>query len=76
MATKEDIQDWQRLDVTKEFMQAIQQRIDDLDEDVHISLVGGLLEEAARINAGIAYLVEASELPDTMIAEVEVENET
>ena len=73
MPTKEDIQDWQGLEVTKVIMQKIIDLIDGLDEEVHTCLVAGQLEEAARINKGIAYLVEITELPGSMIEDLEEE---
>ena len=51
MATKQDIQEWQRLDVTKEFMEYVKGFKDDADDQVHIFLAQSKLDEAGLENA-------------------------
>ena len=76
MATKEDIQDWQRMDVTKEFMEYVKDFMEDADKQVHIALRNSKPDEAGLENAAKVQLEEVLDIPDRMIAEVEAENET
>ena len=76
MATKEDIQDWQRMDVTKEFMEYVKGFKDDADDQVHINLRENHPESAGLENAAKVQLEEVLDIPERMIAELEKENET
>ena len=76
MATKEDIQEWQRMDVTKEFMEYIEAFKKDADKYVHENLVLNKATEAAMENAAKVQLEEVLDIPDRMIAELEKESET
>ena len=76
MATKEEIQDWQRMDVTKEFMEYVKAFKNASDRDIHEDLRQGRLESAGMENAAKVQLEEVLDIPERMIAELEKENET
>lgn len=76
MATKEEIQEWQRLDVTKEFMEYVKDFMDHADRLVHNQLRENQLEDAALENAARVQLEEVLDIPERMITELEKESET
>ncbi len=74
--TIEEIRDWEKHEVTKDFMERVTKLRDDNNKLVHLHLSNNKHEEAMNYNAAMDAAEFVLELPDDMVSDIEEEEKS